>query len=297
MTRPAVIPAQIDLRNLEPSDRYGAYAVIRNVGPLFALLALAPMLAARSVAAAWSLAPLVGLFLYRITIVMHDCVHRTLFRVPRLNDWIGSMLGAVTGVDLRRFRTLHAKHHRLYGRAGDPQGFHYLGVQRLSRAQFAWHLLKPLIGANLHYVLRESMLHPGNLSRALRRGDGLVFLLVQLLMFLVVTGQGRYLHLALMPLISAATFGLFLSQLRGLAEHGSRSAVDQDGCVRSHSARVLERLVLYELHFNYHTAHHRWPQCPSLRLPQVHEQYLAGRAPLEPSMFSTLTTLRAGDRS
>lgn len=286
----------IDLRHLQPSDRYGAYAVIRNVLPLFALLALAPILAARSIAAAWSLAPLVGLFLYRITIVMHDCVHRTLFRSPRLNDWIGSMLGAVTGIDLRRFRTLHSKHHRLYGHAEDPQGFHYLGVQRWGRAQFAWHLVKPLFGTNLRYVLRESMLYPGNFRRAVRRGDAVVFLSVQILMFFVVTGGERYLHLALLPFVSAATFGLFFSQLRGLAEHGSRSEVDQAGYVRSHSARALEQFVLYDLHFNYHSAHHRWPQCPSRHLPLVHERYLAEHVSLEPSMLSTVISIRAGDR-
>jgi fatty acid desaturase len=297
MTRPEVIPRQIHLEHLQPSDRYGAYAVIRNVLPLFMLLALAPVLAARSIAAAWSLAPFVGLFLYRITIVMHDCVHRTLFRSPRVNDWIGLLLGAVTGIDLRRFRALHGKHHRLYGRAEDPQGFHYLGVQRLSRVQLAWHLVKPLFGANLRYVWRESMLHPENLWRAVRRGDAAVFLAVQLLMFIVVTGGGRYLYLALLPFLSAATFGLFLSQVRGLAEHGSRSAVEQAGHVRSHSARALERLVLYDLHFNYHSAHHRWPQCPSCHLPLVHQRYLAGRVQLEPSMLATVVAIRAGDRS
>jgi acyl-lipid omega-6 desaturase (Delta-12 desaturase) len=285
------------VEHLQPSDRYGTYAVIRNVLPLSMLLALAPFLAAQSIAAAWALAPLVGLFLYRITIVMHDCVHRTLFRKPRVNDRIGLLLGAVTGIDISRFRVLHWKHHRMYGRAADPQGFHYLGVQRLSRMRFTWHLVKPLLGANLRYVLRESMLYPGNLWRALRRGDAVLFLAVQFLMFLVVTGGGRHLHLVLLPFVSAATFGLFLSQVRGLAEHGSPSEVDQAGVVRSHSARMLERLLLYDLHFNYHSAHHRWPQCPSCHLPLVHEQYLAAQVPLEPSMVTTVMAIRAGARS
>jgi fatty acid desaturase len=297
MTQPAVIPRHIDLQHLQPSDRYGAYAVIRNVLPLFALLALAPVLASRSIAAAWSLAPLVGLFLYKITIVMHDCVHRTLFRSPRVNDWIGLLLGAVTGIDVRRFRTQHWRHHRMYGRAEDPQGFHYLGVQRFSRAQFAWHLLKPLFGANLRYVLRESMLHPQNLLRGLRRGDAVLFLVVQFLLLIVVTGGGRHLHLALLPFVSAATFGLFLSQVRGLAEHGPRSAVDQAEVVRSHCARIVERLLLYDLHFNYHTAHHRWPRCPSRHLPLVHERYLAEHVPLESSMLATAVAIRAGAHS
>jgi len=297
MTQRAFIPQQIDLKHLRPSNRYALYAVIRNVLPLFALLALAPVLAARTVAVAWSLAPLVGLFLYKITIVMHDCVHRTLFRSSRVNDWCGLLLGAVTGIDVRCFRARHWQHHRAYGRAEDPQGFHYLGVERLSRAQFAWHLVKPLLGANLRYVLRESMLHPGNFWRGLRRGDALVFASVQLLMFLLVTGGGRYLSLALLPLVSAATFGLFLSQLRGLAEHGSYSAADQAGLVRSHSTDVLERVLLYDLHFNYHSAHHRWPHCPSCHLPLVHERYLAAEVPLQPSMLATVTAIRAGAHS
>jgi fatty acid desaturase len=297
MTQPAVIPQRLDLQHLQPSDRYGAYAVIRNLLPLFVLLALAPILATRSTAAAWSLAPFVGLLLYRVTIVMHDCVHGTLFRSSRVNERIGLLLGAVTGIDFRRFRALHWKHHRSYGRTEDPQGFHYLGVQRLSRMQFAWHLVKPLFGANLRYVLRESMLHPGNLWRAVRRGDAVLFAPVQLAMLMLVTGGGRYWSLAVLPFVSAATFGLFLSQLRGLAEHGSRDEVAQVGLVRSHSARILERVLLYDLHFNYHSAHHRWPQCPSKHLPWIHERYLAAEVPLESSMVATVIAMRAGAHS
>jgi omega-6 fatty acid desaturase (delta-12 desaturase) len=297
MTQLACIPQRIDLQHLQPSNRYGAYALIRNVLPLFALLALAPVLAARSIAAAWSLAPLVGLFLYRVTIVMHDCVHRTLFRSLRVNDWSALLLGAVTGIDVARFRALHFKHHRTYGRAEDPQGFHYIGVQRLSRAQRTWHVLKPLLGANLRYVLRESLLHPGNLRRAARRADAILFATMQLLLLLVVTGGGRYWSLALLPFFSAATFGLFLSQIRGLAEHGPRGAANQAGLVRSHSARLLERVFLYDLHFNYHSAHHRWPQCPSCHLPAVHERYLRTEVPLECSMTATVIAIRTGSHS
>jgi len=281
------------LLHLRPSDRYGAWAVIRNVVPLFALLALAPILATRSIAVAWTVTPLVGLFLYKITIVMHDCIHRTLFRNSRVNDRVGRMLGAVTGIDVQRFRAQHWKHHRSYGRAEDPQGFHYLGVSRLSRAQFAWHLLKPLFGANLRYVLAESMLHPGNLRRTLGRGDPLLFAAMQLAIALVVTGGGRYLSLALLPFVAAATFGLFFSQLRGLAEHGPCGSAHPAGFVRSHAARTLERMFLYDLHFNYHSAHHRWPQVPSCHLPWIHERYLAPDIPLEPSMLRTVTAIRA----
>jgi fatty acid desaturase len=293
MMQRASPPRHIDLQNLQPSDWYGACAVFRNVLPLFALLALAPVLAARSIAAAWLLSPLVGLLLYKVTIVMHDCVHGTLFRSSRVNDRVGRSLGAVTGIDVRRFAAQHWKHHRTYGRAEDPQGFHYLGVQRFSRSQFAWHLAKPLFGANLRYVLRESLLHPRNSWRALQRGDAVLFALVQLVLLFIVTGGVRYPSLALLPVVSAATFGLFFSQFRGLAEHGASGSADPSGRVRSHSARMLERIFLYDLHFNYHSAHHRWPQVPSCHLPLVHERHLAEDVPLEPGMVATVIAIRA----
>lgn len=125
----------------------------------------------------------------------------------------------------------------------------------------------------------------------------MVFASVQLLIFLVITGGGRYLSLALLPFVSAATFGLFLSQLRGLAEHGSYAAADQAGLVRSHSTDIFDRVLLYDLHFNYHSAHHRWPHCPSCHLPRVHERYLAAEVPLQSSMLATVMAIRAGAHS
>lgn len=283
---------RLDLQELTPSDAYGWRAVARNVLPLFGLLLVAPMIASRSLAAAWSLAPLIGLFMYRITIVMHDCTHATLFSTHPFNHRIGLVLGAITGIDFTRFKLQHWKHHRSYGRDDDPQGFHYMHLPRMNRLQFSWHVIKPLFGANLRFVWRESVVVPRNFRRAVKQGDAAMILVVQLSMFMIVTGGGRHLALALLPIASAATFGLFLSQLRGIAEHdprGDRNA--PAGAVRSHRARLLERLLLYDLHFNYHAAHHRWPQCPSRHLPFVHDQYLATCGPLDRSMFHTVIAL------
>jgi fatty acid desaturase len=286
-------PRRLDLSQLQASNAYGAWAVARNVVPLFALLASAPLLADRSIVAAWSLAPLLGLCLYRVTIAMHDCTHDTLFATSRLNRRIGLCLAAITGIDFHRFKTQHWKHHRSYGREGDPQGFHYLGVQRFGRGRFVWHVLKPLLGANLRHALPESLLHPRNVLRSLRQGDALIAGAVQASMFVIVTGGARHPWLGLLPMISAATFGLFFSQIRGLAEHGPMTPGAQGGLVRSHAARWLERIFLYDLHFNFHEAHHRWPQVPSRHLPRVHARYLATRVPLQPSMLATVLAIGA----
>jgi fatty acid desaturase len=116
-----------------PSDRYGWAAVLRNTLPYFLLLTAAPFLHARSAWLSWSLAPLIGLFAYRMTIVMHDCTHRTLFADPKLNVRIGKTLGAITGIDFERFSAQHWLHHRIYGQPGDPQRFHYAELKSMTR--------------------------------------------------------------------------------------------------------------------------------------------------------------------
>jgi acyl-lipid omega-6 desaturase (Delta-12 desaturase) len=161
---------------LRPSEAYGWSAVLRNTIPFFALLFAAPSLRQWSTVAPWLLVPVVGLLLYRLSNVMHDCGHRTLFKSPRVNDRVGRMLGAITGIDFQSFTRLHWQHHRSYGEPDDPQGFHYLGLQEMSRARALWHLLVPLFGLHLRHVLSESVLSPQTLKRTLRSGE--IFLVV-----------------------------------------------------------------------------------------------------------------------
>jgi fatty acid desaturase len=270
---------------LEPSDSYGWRATARNVAPLFALLGIAPVLARVNAFAPWLLTPVIGLFLYRITVVMHDCTHHTLFVSRTTNVRVGLLLGALSGVDFHRFCVQHWRHHRLYGRAGDPQGFHYLDLAKMTAGGLLRHLVKPLFGLKLRNVIDESLLAPGNLARSVRTGEIVIVALVQIVVLSIVTGLGRYPILAILPMVSGATFGLFFSQLRGIAEHGQLDA-GVEPIVRSHQPSRLDRVLLYDVEFNYHAEHHAHPQVPSCHLPSLHR---ASGAPATPkSMFATL---------
>ena len=270
---------------LEPSDSYGWRAIARNVMPLLALLGMAPVLARVNAFAPWLLTPAIGLFLYRITVVMHDCTHHTLFVSRTINARVGVLLGALSGVDFHRFCVQHWRHHRLYGRAGDPQGFHYLDLARMTSGGLLRHLVKPLFGLRLRNLINESLLAPGNLARSVRTGEIVVVALVQIIVLAIVTGLGRYPILAVLPLVSGATFGLFFSQLRGIAEHGQLDA-GVEPIVRSHRSSWLDRVLLYDVNFNYHAEHHAHPQVPSCHLPSLQR---ATRVPATPkSMFATL---------
>ena len=271
---------------LETSNAYGIASVAKNLVPLLALYGAAPYVADRSLVVAWCLAPVVGLLLYRLTMVMHDCGHASLFTARNTNTRIGKALGYVTGVDFERFKLLHWQHHKGYGEPGDPQRFHYRGISRMTDAVFAWHVVKPLLGANLRYVFRESLLHPSNLRAAAATGEIVVLLVVQLGLAALVTGMGRHPSLVLLPFAAAATFGLFLSQLRGIAEHGVGEPGRDETFVRSHAHDWLGALLLYDVHFNFHEEHHRYPGVPSHQLPALSRE-LAGDA-TRPTMWQTL---------
>jgi fatty acid desaturase len=280
----------------QPRAPYAVVAVARNFVPLVGLIAAAPFLAARSTLAPWLLAPLLGLLLYRLSNVMHDCGHRTLFKTARANDRVGRVLGALTGIDYESFTRLHWRHHLTYGEPQDPQGFHYLDLQKLRPLAWAWHLARPLLGLHLRYALPESALAPRNLQRTLRSGELLLIVVVQGLIIAMVTGGGRYPALALLPAVSGATFGLFFSQLRGIAEHAATDGGSSEGCVRSHAPHWLDRMLLYEVNFNYHAEHHAHPECPSWYLPAVREASTRERE-LAPSMWRTLSRLFASSRA
>jgi fatty acid desaturase len=273
---------------LEPSNVYGTASVAKNLVPLLAFYAAIPYVADRSLVLGWCFSPIVGLVLYRLTMVMHDCGHATLFTTRPANEWVGKALGFITGVDFGRFKQLHWEHHKGYGAPGDPQGFHYLGISRMTRSALTWHVVKPLLGANLRYVFRESILHPSNLKVAASNGELVALALVQIAVALLITGAGRHASLVVLPFVAAATFGLFLSQLRGIAEHGVGEPDRGETFVRSHAPELLGALLLYDVHFNFHEEHHRYPGVPSHQLAAMSRELSRERT--MPTIWHTLRT-------
>ena len=277
--------------SMDPSNSYGIVRVSRNLIVLLGLYTLAPYLASLSLWFAWALTPIVGLFIYRLTMVMHDCGHGSLFSSRRVNILVGKFLGFLTGVDFPKFKQRHWEHHKKFGVSGDPQGFHYMGTSRMSRKIFAGHMVKPLFGWNLKYVVPESILNWENLKTAYMSRELLFILVVQIGVLFLITGAGTHLTLAFIPFVAAATFGLFLSQLRGIAEHGVRGTNENaEGFVRSYPNDWFGQLLLYDVNFNFHEEHHRYPGIPSHLLPEVFKRE-CGIAANRPNMWQTLKNM------
>jgi omega-6 fatty acid desaturase (delta-12 desaturase) len=275
---------------LIPSRRYAIAAIARNGGFYLAALASVPMMARSVPWLAVAVMPLLGLAMYRLTMVMHDCVHGTLFVSSRANRIVGAALGACSGIEFTTFSRLHRQHHRRPGYPDDPQGSDYLFSHSPSRLELVWHLSRPLLGYNvckLWQVYATFDREPDGGSPILRAQRFGLVVIVQLIAAAVASGGLASWPLTLLPFASAATFGLFFAQLRGFAEHVAMPGTDSRGHVRSHCGGLLDRILLYDLNFNLHREHHLCPAVPSCHLPEL-QRLLTGLGEPAGAMFGTI---------
>ena len=289
-----------------PSDAYGWRAVVVLFGVLLGCVAALPWLVDRwGLLAMLPVLPVIGAYVYKITILMHECCHRTLFRSRPLNDRIGLICGGflVSSYDL--FCRAHWQHHRHCGTEEDGEESDYLTLQDASAPLLMLHLLKPLLGVQAARLAIGAL--QGLTSRfgasgrpvadaapaSARVSAPVVSPLAQLaaivgcqlLIVVLATGGGRYPWLLVVYPATAATFGLFFSRVRAFCEHVRLDRHVSECSVRSHLPNPVDRLFFYTLNMNLHVEHHLFPQVPACHLPRVRER-LASVGYLQPAMTS-----------
>lgn len=296
-----------------PSDAWGWRAVVVLFGVLAACIAALPWIVGRwGVLATLPVLPIVGAYVYKLTILMHECCHRTLFRSKAVNDHVGLVAGGFLVTSYDGFCRAHWQHHRHCGTDEDGEESDYLTLQDASAPALALHLVKPLLGAQAARLalgaLRAIVGRLGGGTAARQdgghgRGSGaeapgrphvpIVSPAAQLAAIvacqggiaLVATGFGRYPWLALAYPASAATFGLFFSRVRAFCEHVRLDRHVGECSVRSHLPNPIDRVFFYTLNMNLHVEHHLFPQVPACHLPRV--RTLLGEAGyLQPAMTS-----------
>lgn len=270
------------------SDLKGGFLVLSQwvqVLGLFYLMAVFPSLTT------WLLGTvLLGSRLLGFGILVHECGHRTLFRTPALNDFVGRWLVAPpTFNNMRAYMRGHLEHHRLAGTAEDPDLPNYrdypISRARLWRklrrdltGQTGWRTLQG-VGRSLANYRRLSPEARGALGRAVLM-NAAVFLALLLAGVPALYLTWFLAYIFVLPLVS---------RIRQVAEHGavpdlfSRDARHNTRSVRSN---WLMRALFPPHGVNWHLEHHLMPSVPIYHLGRLH-RLLTAKGAYEGMHFET----------
>ncbi len=261
--------SRIPVELYQPDPVYGVRAVGRILAWFAAAVVLVPLLALWAGPWAAVLAfPFLGLKAHRLTQIMHECAHGSLFPGSRLNHEVGTFCGLLIGQNFEVFRAVHLLHHSTYGTPDDPEAPDYADFWTKSRRGRWAHVLRPLLlGSVSTYSVSWAALKtlPGPKRRQFLWALGIV----QILLASLLTLGWRYPLLAFLYPLSLISVAPFLARVRSLAEHVPPSAESDAVFARSHDANWLDRALLYDLNTNFHAEHHHYPEVPSLHLPAL----------------------------
>ena len=253
---------------MQTSDLWGLKVTLRLLGVPLLWIVLLPYFYEWSPWLAYATTIPLGIAISKTTLLVHEAVHDTLFKTRTFNQIAGRLGGWWTLVDFASFDVLHRNHHITVGEKDDPQLLDYGELETANRITLIWHIIRPLFGWNIKHMLtlikqRLQMRH----SITTILGEFLGLITVQGLFLWLSTGGFKYPLLALIFPISAATVGLFMSQIRGFCEHVPMPGENPKMRLRSHISNPIERPFLHYMNYNYHGEHHKFPHIPSRNLP------------------------------
>jgi len=220
-----------------------------------------------------------------LSVLMHDCGHRTLFRTAQLNDVIGQWLCALPVMnDQPSYARGHLEHHRKSGSHDDPDLPNYEAYP-ISRASFRRKMWRDLTGQTgfklMAYIFRGAS---GVISTEKRR-SALPFmqqLMVQLGLFLMLAFFGIAWTFILW-VVAYMTVFMCIIRVRQIAEHAAvPDLFDPDPRMntRTIDAPWWQRIVFAPCAVNFHMEHHFMASVPCYKLRAL-RQHLRDRHALD----------------
>ena len=228
---------------------------------------------------------------YRMSFILHDCSHKTMFSRSWENEAWGWYSGFCVFADFRNYRLSHWKHHTNLWEPDDPQAADYVASitgASPSRGRMFVHLLEPLVLLNVVGILTKLVTDTyaedtGAAGRTPVKGVPMKWPLlgiaaVQFVVAAITTaGFTRWWGYPLFLAVEIPV-GLWMSRVRSYLEHGEIDCHHdhpdaEHAIVRTHHPTFLERRILSAAAFHYHAEHHQWPQIPSGQLARVHDEF------------------------
>jgi fatty acid desaturase len=207
--------------------------------------------------------------------LMHESVHRLLFRNRKLNDFAGRwLLGYMSFVNTDGYRYVHMAHHREEFGPNEPDIPLYANYP-ITRASFWRKMRRDGLGSTGFRMLRGQFMSifktdPQQLNTQ-RKIFALHFAL--LILSVIFINPWVYVMLWLVPYI---TVWRVMNRLRSIAEHGGLRA-DSDRRITTHSVKqhLFSSFFFVPFNLGWHIAHHTDSGIPFRSLPKYHRQLRA----------------------
>tara|TARA_R110002124_G_scaffold3292_7_gene22470 strand:+ start:2930 stop:3835 length:906 start_codon:yes stop_codon:yes gene_type:complete len=211
-----------------------------------------------------------------LSVLMHDCGHRTLFRTARLNDIVGQWLCALPVMnDQPAYARGHLEHHRKAGTEEDPDLLNYRDYP-VSRASFRRKVVRDLTGQTglklMAYIFRGA----SGVVSSEKRDSALPFiqqLSVQLGLFLILAAFGigwTY----LLWVVAYMTVFMLIIRVRQIAEHAAvPDLFDQDARLNTRTVEApwWQRMIFAPCGVNFHMEHHFMASVPCYKLGELRQ--------------------------
>ena len=207
--------------------------------------------------------------------LMHESVHRLLFRNRKLNDFAGRwLLGYLSFVNTDGYRYVHMAHHREEFGPNEPDIPLYANYP-ITRASFWRKMRRDGLGSTGFRMLRGQFMSIFKTDPQQLNTQRKIFSLhaVLLVLSVIFANPWVYVMLWLVPYI---TVWRVMNRLRSIAEHGGLRA-DDDRRVTTHSVKqhLFSSFFFVPFNLGWHIAHHADSGIPFRSLPKYHRQLRA----------------------
>jgi fatty acid desaturase len=206
---------------------------------------------------------LVAVAINAMVLLLHEGMHRILFRNQVANRLVSMALGACFLMSFTAYQVLHIRHHDYLGDPRDPDD--YRNYTDSPTLLWVMHFGRLFLGAFLYILLIPwlALKHGDSGERRRVVEEYFILALVYTLALMFLPGEAL-LWAWFVPLILVG----FMMNIRGFTQHGFTDAHDPYLASRSiYPRRAISFLLLNE---NLHLEHHLFPEIPGYNLPALH---------------------------
>lgn len=227
--------------------------------------------------------PIISGRMMALGFLMHEAGHRNLFRNKWLNQWLSELLLAwPVFMSMRRYRPIHAQHHRHLKTEQDTEApLSLYTAYQFPQSKSVWYttLLLDLSGIHFFYYGLKKLLNrnsrgttPIICSSLSLRYKVLRIVYYSLLAFILIY-FGYWFEFILFWLVPYITWFQLVVRLQVCSEHFGlpHSAGYQ---TRSLILNRAEKFFFFPHNKHYHTEHHIYPEVYFAQLEGLHDQLI-----------------------